>query len=52
MAMGETYDPLVLKKLFVKGVEADGAKAQQWYEKAEQLGSGEARNRLNALAAK
>jgi hypothetical protein len=52
MAMGETYDPLVLSKLFIKGVEADPAKAQEWYRKAEQLGSGEARNRLNALAAK
>jgi hypothetical protein len=52
MAMGETYDPLVLAKLVVKGLDADPKKAQQWYEKAEELGSQEARSRLNALAAR
>ncbi len=52
IAMGETYDPLVLNKLVVKGLAPDAAKARQWYEKAEQLGSGDARSRLNALAAK
>ncbi len=52
MAMGESYDPLVLAKMIVKGLEADPKKAQQWYEKAEELGSREARSRLNALAAR
>jgi hypothetical protein len=52
MAMGESYDPLVLAKMVVKGLEADPKKAQQWYEKAEELGSREARSRLNALAAR
>ncbi len=52
MAMGETYDPLVLNKLVLKGLAPDPAKARQWYEKAEQLGSGDARSRLNALAAR
>jgi hypothetical protein len=52
MAMGETFDPLVLAKLVVKGLEADEAKARFWYEKAETLGSREARSRLNALAAR
>ena len=52
MAMGETYDPLVLAKVVVKGLDADAKKAQQWYEKAEDLGSEEARSRLNALAAR
>jgi hypothetical protein len=52
MAMGETYDPLVLAKVVVKGLDADAKKAQQWYEKAEDLGSQEARSRLNALAAR
>jgi hypothetical protein len=51
MAMGETYDPLVLAKLVVKGLDADPKKAEQWYGKAEELGSQEARSRLNALAA-
>lgn len=52
MAMGESYDPQVLSKLVVKGLEPDAKKARQWYEKAEQLGNMEARNRLNALAAR
>jgi hypothetical protein len=52
MAMGDSYDPQVLKKLVVKGLEPDLKKARQWYEKAEQLGNAEARNRLNALAAR
>jgi hypothetical protein len=52
MAMGESYDPLVLAKMVVKGLEPDPKKAQQWYEKAEELGSREARSRLNALAAR
>jgi hypothetical protein len=51
IAMGETYDPKVLSRLLLKGLEPDQKKARQWYEKAEQLGSGEARNRLKALAA-
>lgn len=50
IAMGETYDPLVLDKLFIKGLDPDAEKAQAWYQKAEELGSGEARSRLNALA--
>jgi hypothetical protein len=52
IAMGETYDPLMLNKLVVKELTPDAAKARQWYEKAEQLGSGDARRRLNALAAR
>jgi hypothetical protein len=52
IAMGETYDPVILSKLFIKGLEADAAKAQLWYEKADELGSDEARARLNALAAR
>jgi hypothetical protein len=52
VAMGETYDPLVLAKLVVKGLDADAKKAQHWYEKAEELGSQDARGRLNALAAR
>jgi len=50
VAMGETYDPIILGKLLIKGLEADAKKAQQWYEKAEELGSSQARSRLNALA--
>jgi hypothetical protein len=52
MAMGESYDPQVLSKLVVKGLDPDAKKARQWYEKAEQLGNMDARSRLNALAAR
>lgn len=49
IAMGETYDPAVLSKLFVKGLHADQAKATSWYRKAEQLGDPEAKPHLDAL---
>jgi len=49
-ALAETYDPLVLQRLGVKGLAADAAMAQSWYEKAGALGSTEARGRLELLA--
>jgi hypothetical protein len=52
IAMGETFDPGVLAQLVVKGLESDVAKARQWYEKAEELGSRDARRRLNAMMAR
>lgn len=50
IALGATYDPNVLGKLGVVGVSADVEKARTWYQKAENLGSPEARGRLNVLA--
>ncbi|WP_088348569.1 MULTISPECIES: hypothetical protein [Rhodomicrobium] len=50
MATGETYDPEVLSQMAVMGLEADAGRAQLWYQKAEQLGSAEARSRLKSLA--
>jgi hypothetical protein len=49
IAMGETYDPVVLAQLFVKGLQPDEAKAITWYKKAEELGDRRAKTRLNAL---
>lgn len=49
IAMGETYDPVVLGQLYIKGLQPDEAKAVSWYRKAEQLGDQGARTRLNAL---
>jgi TPR repeat protein len=49
IAMGETYDPVVLAKLYIKGLHADQAKATSWYQKAEQLGAPDARPHLDAL---
>jgi hypothetical protein len=50
VALGATYDPTVLAKLGVVGISADVAKARSWYQKAEKLGSPEARWRLDVLA--
>ena len=50
-ALAETYDPLVLRKLGAKGgVTADVALAHSWYEKAKDLGSTVAPERLERLA--
>lgn len=50
MALGATYDPNVLAKLGVVGVRADVEKARSWYQRAETLGSPDARGRLDVLA--
>jgi hypothetical protein len=50
MAMGETYDPVILRTMVVKGLEPDPEKARKWYLKAEALGGPDARSRLNELA--
>jgi TPR repeat protein len=50
LALGSTYDPLVLQQLGVVGVAPDVALARQWYQKAADLGSGDARQRLANLA--
>jgi len=50
-ALAETYDPLVVGKLNVRGeTTPDFAKATIWYEKAKELGSSEAPQRLERLA--
>lgn len=50
LALGSTYDPNVLGRLGVVGVQAEPEKARSWYEKAAEFGSGEANQRLTALA--
>ena len=50
MALGATYDPNVLARLGVVGVSAEVEKARSWYQKAEALGSPDARRRLDLLA--
>src|SRR5262249_7272118 len=50
-ALAETYDPVVLRKLNVTGgITADVSLAQSWYEKAKNLGSAAAPERLERLA--
>src|SRR5262249_13025733 len=44
-----TYDPAVLAGRRTIGVPGDAVKARAWYERASELGSLEARQRLQAL---
>ncbi len=39
LALGETYDPVVLKQLGVIKFNGDVALAQEWYRRAAELGS-------------
>jgi hypothetical protein len=50
LALGATYDPLVLRALKVYGFKADPVMARVWYEKARELGSVTAPRRLEMLA--
>jgi hypothetical protein len=50
VAMGATYDPVVLAERGVRGVAADLDKARSWYEKAKDMGSPEGPRRLEMLA--
>lgn len=50
MALGATYDPVVLTKLGVRGIAPDVEKAQHWYQKAREFGSPEAPTWLAKLA--
>jgi hypothetical protein len=50
VAMGATYDPDVLAKRFIRGIEADAQEARAWYEKARLLGSPEGPRRIEMLA--
>jgi hypothetical protein len=50
LALGATYDPVVLAKIGVRGMGADVEKARSWYEKAKEFGSPDAPRRLEMLA--
>jgi hypothetical protein len=50
VAMGATFDPDVLAKRFIRGIEADAQEARAWYEKARLLGSPEGPRRIEMLA--
>jgi len=51
IAMGATYDPDILSKRFIRGIEADASEARMWYEKARDLGSPEGPRRIETLLA-
>jgi len=50
-ALASTYDPVVLARFKVRGLEPDIVKASFWYERARELGSAEAPHRLAELLA-
>lgn len=50
-AIASTYDPVVLARFKVRGLEPDLIKAGFWYERARELGSAEAPHRLQAMMA-
>lgn len=49
LALGATYDPIMLAILQVHGVAADVSQARYWYQKAKDFGSPEASPRLKLL---
>jgi hypothetical protein len=50
LALGSTYDPIVLAKLGMFAPAVDVDKSRVWYERAKALGSSEASRRLELLA--
>ena len=52
LALASTYDPLVLQRLGERGLAPDIAMARFWYEKAKELGSKEAPERLEVLVSR
>jgi hypothetical protein len=50
LALAGTFDPNVLKKLGFPENVGEVTKARLWYERAQQLGSAEAPQRLEQLA--
>jgi hypothetical protein len=49
LALAATYDPIVLRELKVYGLTADAAMARAWYQRARELGSAAALQRLEML---
>jgi serine/threonine protein phosphatase 1 len=52
LALGATFDPIMLAIVQARGITPDVSLARYWYEKASALGSAEAQQRLNSLTAK
>ena len=51
LALGATFDPLVIRRLGAIGTAPDAAQARQWYQKAVALGSPTASQPLSQLEA-
>jgi hypothetical protein len=50
LALGASFDPLIIKQARALGVQTDAAQARQWYQKAAALGSDVASKQLADLA--
>ena len=50
LALGASFDPVVIKQAGAIGVQTDAALARQWYQKAQALGSDAATKQLANLA--
>jgi len=51
LSLGETFDPLLIRRLGAIGAQPDVAKAREWYQLGAQLGSNTAAQHLAKLAA-
>jgi len=49
LMLAQTYDPAVLGTQDIRNINADPALARTWYQRAAQLGSGDAQRRLSQL---
>ena len=49
MALADTFDAQELARLGVRGIQPDPNKARRWYERAQQLGAGDAEERLRRI---
>ena len=49
LALGATYDPKFISDIGVKGIKGDLAEARAWYERAWELGSVSAQEKLEEL---
>jgi TPR repeat protein len=50
--LGETYDPVFLDRVHLRGVRADPGAALSWYRRARDLGASEAEVLLRAVETK
>jgi hypothetical protein len=50
LTLGASFDPIVFEEMGVLGFAADVAQARKWYQQAVELGSSEAKRRLERLA--
>jgi TPR repeat protein len=51
MALAGTYDAAELTRPNLRGIRPDAKEAKRWYERARQLGAGDANERLRRLGA-